>query len=170
MEFREVIDARRSIRRFREDVSIPREELKKIIYAGMVAPNAGGKRPWEFFVADSREVLDSITEVHPAGKTLRTASAVIIVCGRKSLGAPMPEPFIYLDCAAAVTQMLLQATDLGYGACWTGAYPSPDKMQAIRNLLNLDDDYLPVASIVVGAADESPEQRGFWEEEKVHFL
>ena len=170
MEFEKVLQQRRSIRRYKPDCEISREVIEKVIHAGMLAPNAANKRPWEFYVVHDREKLEKVVSIHPAGKILKDASVLLVVCVRKSLGKPMPEEFLYLDAAAAVTQMLLQITDCGYSGCWVGAYPSTEKMQGLAEVLQLDEDCVAVASIVMGVADEEPAIRGFWEPEKVHYV
>ncbi len=168
MEFSEVVKARRSIRRYQEGRTIPREDLTKIVEYGMLAPNAAARRPWEFFVIEDREKLERVVMAHPNGSLLKKCSALIVVCGRKDWNQPMPEPFIPLDCAAAITTMLLTACDMGYGASWLGAYPDEGKMADLQEMLGTEG--IPVGTVVLGYAAEDPAIRGRWEPEKVHFL
>ena len=49
-----IIESRRSIRNFQEK-KIPKEVLLRIVKAGMHAPNAYGKRSWEFLVLTEKE-------------------------------------------------------------------------------------------------------------------
>lgn len=168
MELKEVLEKRRTIRRYQPGREVPRELIQEIVEAGMLAPNAANRRPWEFFVLENKESISRVVNAHPNGKMLQDCSALIIVCGSKERNKPMPEPFLYLDCAASITQMLLRATDLGLGCGWLGAYPDPQKMADIQDLLQTEA--IPVATMVLGYADEAPKARGFFDGERLHFV
>lgn len=49
MSVYEIILKRRSIRKFTSE-KIPTEKIVKLLYAGMAAPSAKNKQPWELFV------------------------------------------------------------------------------------------------------------------------
>lgn len=168
MELKEAIQKRRTIRRYVPGKTVPREQIREIVEAGMLAPNAANRRPWEFFVLESAENISRVVNAHPNGKMLQDCSALIVVCGRRDLNKPMPEPFLYLDCAASMAQMLLTATDLGLGCGWLGAYPDPQKMADIQDMLQTEA--IPVATMVLGYADETPGARGFFDSERLHFV
>ena len=78
----ETIHSRRSIRKYKAGAIIPKEDIKQILEAAMMAPSACNTRPWEFVVVENRETLDAIMAVHPYVSMLRTASMAIIVCAK----------------------------------------------------------------------------------------
>lgn len=104
---------------------------------------------------------------HPFASMLDTASLAIVVCGRPEAQAGKVAGYWPLDCGAAVENLLLQAAALGYGTCWCGCWPSP-RISKLQELLGTQS--VPVALIAVGAPDEDPPARGFYEPERVTWL
>ena len=168
MDCTQVIRARRSIRKFRPDMPVPRGDVEKMLEAAMMAPSACNTRPWEFFVAESPAVKNRLCEVHPYAGMLKTAALAIVVCGRPDLQDGKCAPFWPEDCGAAIQNLLLQAVDLGYGTCWCGCYPNERVMTAVQKVL--DTAAVPVGLIAVGVPDEDPPARGLYEPAKVIFL
>lgn len=52
--FREVVESRRSVRRF-TDTPIPDDVLAECLRLAMLAPNSSNLQPWEFYVIDSTD-------------------------------------------------------------------------------------------------------------------
>ena len=129
----------------------------------MMAPSANNSRPWEFVEVESREVLEQMMAAHPYTSMLATASAAIVVCGRPDL--QYGKAFWPQDCGAAIENLLLQATELGYGTCWCGCYPAQDRAARVRDILQISS--VPVAIVAVGVPDESPAPRGFFDPQRV---
>ena len=63
--------------------------------------------------------------------------------------------FVTQDTAAATTNMLLAAADMGLGGCWIGHF-NDDKC---RSLLNIPSRLRPVALVPIGHPAEQPPQR-----------
>ena len=163
----DAIRARRSIRRYLPD-PIPRDHLETILSAGMMAPSACNRRPWEFVVVQSREVLAALMEAQPYAGMLKTAPAAIVICGLPAVQEGICEGFWPQDCAAAVENMLLAALELGYGTCWCGVYPAKGRAEKVREVLGVES--VPQAIVALGRADETPEARGFFDPGKVKYL
>ena len=51
---RELISARRSVRRFRQD-PVPGELVAKVLDVARLSPSAANSQPWEFVVVDDAE-------------------------------------------------------------------------------------------------------------------
>ena len=168
MDCTQTIRARRSIRKFKPDAGVPREDVEKMLEAAMMAPSACNTRPWEFFVAESPAVKNKLCETHPYAGMLKTAALAIVVCALPEAQKKMCPGFFPLDCGAAVENLLLQAAALGYGTCWCGCWPREDRAEAVREVLGAKS--VPVALIAVGVPDEDPPARGFYEPAKVTFL
>jgi len=83
----ELIENRRSIRKFKSDKPVTREQLDRLLEAAMLAPSACNTRPWEFIAITSREILDDIARIHPYAKMCATATAAIII-----VAIPQTEP------------------------------------------------------------------------------
>jgi hypothetical protein len=59
------------------------------------------------------------------------------------------------DCAAAIENILLTATELGLGSCWIGAFEE----EKVRGLFAIPVDVRPQAIISLGYSDEIPKDR-----------
>ena len=62
MDLDEAIRQRRSIRKYRADVPIPREDIEAIIEAGCWAPSSTNIQPWCFIVVEDRETIASMAK------------------------------------------------------------------------------------------------------------
>lgn len=164
----ETIKSRRSIRKYKENVKIPREHITQLLEAAMMAPSACNTRPWEFIVVENRDIMEQIMQVMPYTKMLQTASAAIIVCGRPELQEDICPGYWPQDCGAAAQNILLAATELGYGTCWCGCYPVMERVEGMQKLL--DVTCVPMAVVALGEADEAPAARGFYDETRVKYL
>lgn len=169
MTISEAIRARRSIRKYQPDVSIPRAHIHQMLEAAMCAPSAVNSRPWEFVVVENAAMRKTMTTLQPYCRSLPEASLAIVVCGLPGAWPDAPgDGFWAQDCGAAVENLLLEATGLGYGTCWCGLYPNREYAAAFQTLLGVTAT--PVALVIVGKAADAPAQRGFYEEAKVRFI
>ncbi len=168
MEFMDVVKSRFSCHSFKADVTVPLEDLKTMVEAAMYAPNAGAKRPWEFAIVQNKEIIKKIIAPHPAKEAWKNASAAIVVVGKPALQAPMPEEFVWLAGAAAMENIVLCATDLGYASCWSGGYPSPEKAKLLSDLTGIEG--VGIGAVLIGKADKASAPTGRWQEEKVTYL
>ena len=172
MKLIESIAKRRSIRKFKAGAAVTDEQIKLILEAGMLSPSACNTRPWEFIVVKDRKILDEIRAAHPYTGMLETASlAVIIVAlpeSQDDVRNGLPSGFYPQDCGACTQNILLQAVELGLGACWCGVYPKEERIAEIRGILGTEK--LPFNVIAIGVPDEEPAPRGGYEESKVTWI
>lgn len=164
----EAIKSRRSIRKYKTDVKVPREHVVQLLEAAMMAPSACNTRPWEFVVVESQEVKEQIMGAMPYTQMLRTAPVAIVVCGRPQVQELVCRGFWPQDCGAAVENILLAAKELGYGTCWCGCYPLERRVEDMKRILDVAS--VPFAVVAIGEADEAPEARGFLDESRVKYL
>jgi nitroreductase len=164
----ELIENRRSIRKFKAGAPVSREQLNQLVGAAMLAPSAHNTRPWEFIVVTNRERLDAIPTFHRYGKMCQTASAAIVVVALPQDGKV--EGFYPQDCGAATQNILLEAVALGLGACWCGIYPVSDHIAGTRRLFDIPETKMPFNIIAIGVPDEAPIQRGFFDEAKIRYV
>lgn len=164
----ELIEKRRSIRKFEPGKAVTKEQLKQLLEAAMLAPSACNTRPWEFIAITRRELLDEIARVHPYGKMCETASAAIVIVAIPQEG--MPEGFFPQDCGAATQNILLEAVSMGLGTCWCGIHPKGNLVPVFSELFKIKEPRIPFCVIAIGTPAETPERRGFYEEAKVTFI
>ncbi len=115
MEALEAIQKRRSVREFTGD-PIPREDLEKIVDAGRMAATGSNRQPWDFIVVTDREMISFFRS---AADWIDKAAAVIAV-----VMDPYSRWWVE-DGSAAIENMLIAATALGYGSCWLEGYTLP---------------------------------------------
>ena len=164
----QLIQNRRSIRKYQSGKPVTREQIDKLLEAAMLAPSACNSRPWEFIAISDRKILDEIPNIHPAAKMCATATAAIVIVAIPQSGRP--EGFFPQDCAAATQNILLEAVELGLGACWCGIYPKEERMGLFAKLLGVTEPKLPFCVIALGVPDEDPEPKGFFEKDKVTYM
>ena len=113
MDFKELVQKRRSIRKF-EDREIPAEDLQTILRSALMAPTSKGTRAWHFIVVDDKDMLDKISRCREMGSQFVAGAAVaVVVLGDREVTDAWCE-----DAAIAAVTMQYQAADLGLGSCW----------------------------------------------------
>jgi len=145
----ECIMSRASVRHYTGE-PIPQDALLTMVKAGMAAPSAVNVQPWSFVVITERAVLDKLCGVLPHAQMLSKAGAAIIVCGLPTKDAAVAPKFWTLDCALASENILLAAHALGYGALWTAVYPDTVKLSAVRSILHIPEQVIPLNVIPIG--------------------
>ncbi|SFU98732.1 nitroreductase family protein [Butyrivibrio sp. INlla21] len=156
MNFFEVINKRRSYRGKYQAVKVPREDLKKIMEAGLAAPSGCNKQTTSLICVDAPEVLDKIHAV-VTPPVAETAPAMICVLTQR-IAAYRDKCFATQDYSAAIENMLLAITELGYHSCWIEGHITDDDRlgDKIAKLLNVPDDYELVCILPVGIAESEP--------------
>lgn len=156
MNFFEVINKRRSYRGKYQAVKVPREDLKKIMEAGLAAPSGCNKQTTSLICVDDPEVLDKIHAV-VTPPVAETAPAMICVLTQR-IAAYRDKCFATQDYSAAIENMLLAITELGYHSCWIEGHITDDDRlgDKIAKLLNVPDDYELVCILPVGVAESEP--------------
>ncbi len=164
----ENIMTRASVRQF-TDQPIPSDTLETLVKAGMAAPTAVNKQPWDFVVVTDRIVLDSLMAHHPHAN-LKTATAAIIVCGNLEKALPDDAQAYWIqDCSAATENILLAAHSLGLGAVWCGVYPIPERIAPVSATLQLPSHVIPLNIISMGYPAAEPQPKDKWNPEAVHY-
>jgi len=172
----EAIEARRSVRKFKDD-PIERETVERLLDAAVLAPSAKNSQPWRFTVATGEkheELLgvlrkgienrkaegESIGTVEGTLRVMEQAPLTILVHNADGIHPwkARKEHESWWDIAtvqsvgAAIQNMLLAATDLGLGSLWIAdvweAYPE------INEWLGTDDQL--VAAVSFGRPNVNP--------------
>jgi len=163
-----VIHSRKSVRSFTGE-SVRKDTLDKIIRAGMAAPTAVNKQPWAFIVVTDRKTLATLAAGLPYAKMLDKAGAAIIVCAIPEKAYDKSQEFAVIDSTCASENILLAAEALGLGAVWTAAYPYKDRMDVVRNALNIPQDVIPLNVIPVGHLTGTDKPKDKYKPENVHW-
>ena len=165
----ETIAARTSIRKFDPSKPVSDADIEKILKAGMCAPSAMDRRPWEFIVVKDKAKLAALGSRLPYSRCANGAQAAIVVCGNLDNGLPgRGKEYWIHDCSAATMNILLAAKGLGLGAVWTGVYPGEDRVAVVREVLAIPEGYAPLNVIPLGYPAENPTPKDKWNPAKVH--
>ena len=157
------IFARRSIRSYTTQ-AVSEQHIKTLLQTAMAAPTASNMKPWHFVVVTDRHTLDKLAELHPYAKMLFEAPLCIAVCGAPAISAS----YWVQDCSASTENLLLAAVALGLGAVWLGVYPRDERVKAIREMLGIPNDIVPLNLHAVGHAAEEQQARTQYEAARVH--
>lgn len=156
MDTLQCIENRYSYRGKFKDTPVPREDLEKVLKAGLAAPSGCNKQTTSLIGIDDAQLLKSITELvskngfkggyPPAGVCVLT----------QAIPAYANVLFNVQDYSAAVQNMLLAITALGYASCWIEGQvtESIETQKKIAELLNIPDDYTVVAFLPFGLPEE----------------
>jgi nitroreductase len=145
MDALEAIRKRRSVRKFTGD-PIPREDLETIVDAGRLAATGSNKQPWDFVVVTQREMID---ELKVASRWMEKAGAIIAVVMDPS------SRWWLEDGSAAVENMLIASTALGYGSCWLEGYTLP-REEEFKKLLGVPEEKRLLTLVPIGVPAEWP--------------
>ena len=155
---------RRSIRMFTSQV-VEEAKIEELLRAAMCAPTARNTQSWRFMVVQNREALNSMVELQPYTSMMKTASCAILVMGDRE--ASQPDEYLYVDAAAAIENMLLEAVHLGLGTCWCAIGPREERIKNFREYYHIEERYVPIAAVAVGYADEYKEWQDRFDASKI---
>ena len=163
------IFARKSVRSYRSE-PVPEEKIQMLVRAGMAAPTAVDKRPWEFVVVTDRAVLKQLADALPYAKMADRAAAAIVVGGdvRKQWGGIESDYWI-MDCSAATQNILLAAESMGLGAVWTAVYPEDSRVRAVRQILGIPPHIVPLNVIPVGVPAGREKAKDKYDPKQIHW-
>ena len=158
------IAARRSYRGRYLPTAVPREHLKQILEAGYHAPSGCNMQTTSFIAVDDPELMTKLHSVidPPIGET---APAMICVLTRRII-AYRDRSFYIQDYSAAIQNMLLAITELGYASCWIeGHVTDVDRIgYQMQKILGVPDEYELVCFLPVGIPESevnAPKKRPF---------
>lgn len=155
METIDTIMQRRSIRRYKKE-AIPEDDLKKILESGRQAPSAGNRQPWQFIIVRDAELKQKVASACSGQMWMADADVILTGIGipEKSRGST-GRMWYPVDVAIAMQNMILAATDLGYGTCWIGAFDE----NKLKELLDVSEKDAVIALTPIGVPDQKPSPR-----------
>ena len=145
MDALDAIRKRRSIRRYTGE-PIPREDLETIVDAGRLATTGGNKQPWTFIVVTDKSMIDKLKV---AAAWMDKAAAIIVVVLDASTRWWLE------DGSAAIENMLIAATAMGYGSCWLEGNTLPLE-EEFKELLGVPKEKRLLTLIPLGVPAEWP--------------
>ena len=130
---------------------MPRSDLEKIVQAGIRAPSARNEQVVSFVIVDDPQLLAQIAEI--IDKPVCTTARAMIVCVIDPRPVYRDISFAAEDCAAAVENMLLAITALGYATVWLdGALRTENRAKRIGQLIGVPPDKAVRIVLPIGVA------------------
>ena len=168
--FSELIKARRSHRMFTEEL-LSGDDVKLLLRAGLIAPSSKGLHSYEFIVVEDKQMLSALSQCKAVGSDFLSGAPLAIVV----LADPRISDVWIEDASVAAMNILLQAEDLGLGACWIqvrdrlSAEGQPTE-EIVKSCLGIPDEMRVVCMIAVGhkGMERKPQNEDRLKWERVH--
>jgi len=151
----EAIKTRRSVRKYKPQ-PIPEGHLRQIVTAAQLAPSAGNRQPWRFIVVQDAETKKKLGVIARNQTWMSDAGVVVAALAMDRKNPEVYERWAERDVMTAVEHMVLAAWELGYGACWIGAFNE----EQVKELLNVPKEMTVIVLLPIGVPDQVPEPRG----------
>lgn len=163
MEFKKLIDERRSVRKY--SGSISKEDLTEILKAAQRAPSWGNRQASRCYAVTTPETLEELRSAAlPASNQNNSANAVLVVTTFEKgvVGFRDGEPANEIgdgwgayDLGLHDAYLILAAKDMGYDTLIMGMRDS----EAIRRIVGIPQSEEILSVIAVGKRDEEPSVR-----------
>jgi nitroreductase len=156
-----------SVRKY-EHRPVEDEKIREILKAAMQAPSAGNQQPWEFWVVKERSEIQALSEASPyAG--CAAGAPVVIVPAYRTENLRFPE-YAQIDMSIAQQNMWLMTDKLGLGGVWLGIAPVRKRMDAVKKILGLPENFEPFSLFPLGYPAESRPQQDRFDEKRIHYV
>lgn len=155
MDVFEAISKRRSIRKYK-DTPVEEDKLNRILETARIAPSAANRQEWKFLVVKDKETREKLVDAANGQKLVGKAPVTIVAISTESKRIMPCGQYAYtVDLSIAVSFMILEATELGLGTCWLGAYDEDE----VKKILNIPDEIRVPVMFTLGYANENPGPR-----------
>jgi nitroreductase len=146
MDFYEVIEKRRSVRKY-AGTAVPEAKLQRIMDAVNWAPTACNLQPFRFLVLRSPERKQPVCECYSQPFLAQAPLLVVALGNREQAWKRLDGSSAHvIDVSIAMEHLVLAAAAEGLGTCWICAY---DQQKMHRNL-RLDPEWDVVAITPLG--------------------
>jgi len=149
IEIAEIIQQRRSIRAFHEEIP-HQKKIISLFEAARWAPSSSNNQPWRYIYATVNEqdkfdkILDCLAESNQVWAS--KAPILIISLTKKLTNTGKPYRHNFYDTGAANMSLALQAINMGMQAHIMGGFD----IEKVKNKFEINEAYEPVVIIAVG--------------------
>lgn len=173
MEFSELLDKRRSVRKY-ADKPVSTDLLKEMINDSLLAPSAGNEQSWKFIIVNDKDLMKRISDEckknlvsfiknNPENFAARylnmlqdesfnifyNAPSLVIILGESGIKN------LLLDCTLAASYFMLSAASRGLGTCWIN-FAKYIKSPLLLQEVGIPEDHTIVAPVIVGYPEHMP--------------
>ena len=141
--------------------AVPRDDLRKIVEAGIQSPSGGNRQTPEFVIIDDLPTIDELGRI-TANPILASAPALVAIISHPRMREvlDLSTECLIADCAVAAGSIVLAATALGYCCGWMDSpFLAREKRERSQQLLGIPDDRYLVMAVPVGHPGEKSARR-----------
>lgn len=154
MDFLEVIDKRRSVRKY-SDRPVEKEVLDAIVKVAQTAPSSRNCKSSAFMIIEDKDTLEALSQMRDSGSGLLAgAPAAVVVMGDQT------KTDLWVDnCAISATFVQLAVTAMDLVSCWVHVNGRP-RLKAdpegataedyVTELLGIKDGLRPYCVVAIG--------------------
>jgi len=144
---------RHSVRSYDKTRPVDRALLERIMHAAQTGPTAGNLQAWRAHVIDCCKQPESVRQrLYGAQWFLDVPYAIIFCALRRDSAAKYKsrgrELYSVQDATIAATLAMMEATSLGLGTCWLGAFSDTYAAEILGIGSTSDED--PIILLTVG--------------------
>lgn len=160
MEFKDLLAARRSVRKF-SDRPVSRETVDRLLAQTLTAPSSRNTRSTRLLVVDDPALVTRMAAMRDYGSAFLAGAPLAVVV----LGDRTKTDLWAINAAISATVLHLAAVDAGLASCWVhiAGRPrrreEPDGEQAadyLRGFLPIPAACEPLCAVVMGYSDFRP--------------
>jgi len=145
--------------KFITSATIPLSDLEKIAQAGLDAPSGVNRQTVQLIILPNRESIDPLARIAPTAG-METAPAAIAVLTDGNITPHDRTNFEKEDYSAAVQNILIAATALGYSSLWLDSpFFTVEAQTAAREVLGTPDSFHLWAVVPIGKPDGEGSRR-----------
>ncbi len=145
MEFRKVIETRRSVRAY-ETEPVLNETIRSLQEAVQLAPTGNNRQSFKVLLVRNRELRGRIAKEACHQAFISQAPLIAVVC------CPPGDEF---NAAIVTDHLVLAAQDAGLGSCWVGWF----EKDVVGTILPIPEGMVPCILVPMGTAAENPVMR-----------
>lgn len=165
MELMQVVNERRSIRDYKEGMSITVDQIKEMVACAQLAPSWKNSQTGRYYAVISSDVIAEINEkalpVFNVNSSKNACALIVTTFEMKRAGFDregnpdneLGDQWGAYDLGLQNENLLLKAREMGYDTLVMGIRDG----QALRDILGIPDSQQVVAVIAVGVRETAPE-------------
>ncbi len=155
----QAIMTRRSYRGAYTDAPVPREDLRRILEAGLAAPSGCNLQTTSLVGVDDPAILKELHAVLNKPNMAGAPAAICVLTQPEISRAGVS--FHVQDYAAAIENMLLAIHALGYASCWMEGYVRGNIGEQMLKILRIPEGYQFAAFLPIGVPAEEVKAPAF---------
>lgn len=158
-DFFETIRHRHSVRQYRSDLPVSREQLHAILEVACTAPSAGDLQSYRIAVATTPEQRQALRAASGDQAFLTEAPVCLAFCADTERAAARygqrgADLYALQDATIAASYAQLAAVAAGLATTWVGAFEEAK----VRAALDIPSSLRPIALIALGTPAETPQE------------